>query len=54
MIELIEVDPLPKRCLECPEAKEGEELCLGPDAYCYNCVYALDRLKMVKKEENRP
>ena len=49
MIELIEVDPLPDRCLNCPEAKEGEELGLGPDAYCYNCDYALDRWKIVKK-----
>lgn len=49
MIELIEVDPLPDRCLECPEAREGEELDLGPDAYCYNCDYALDRWKIAKK-----
>ena len=52
MIELIEVDPLPDRCLEGPEAREGEELGLGPDAYCYNCDYALDRWKIVKIEES--
>ena len=52
MFELIEVDPLPKRCLECPEAREGEEMGLGPDAYCYTCDYALDRWKIVEKEES--
>lgn len=55
MIELIEVDPLPKRCQECQEAKEGEAMGVGPDAYCYNCDYALDRWQIVKqKEESRP
>lgn len=47
MLEIIEVSSLPQRCLECQEAKEGEELGVGPDAYCYNCDYALDRFQMI-------
>ena len=43
MFKLVEVNPLPQRCLECPEAKEAEALGLGVDAYCYNCDFALDR-----------
>lgn len=54
MIEIIEADPLPTRCLECPDAKEGEEMGLGPDAYCYNCDYALDRFQMIIKKEDSP
>lgn len=50
-IEIIEVSPLPQRCLECPEAKEGEELGVGVDAYCYNCDYALDRFQIIKIED---
>ncbi len=42
-MKIIEANPLPQRCIDCPEAKEGEALGLGPDAYCYNCDYALDR-----------
>lgn len=51
MLEIIEVKPLPQRCLECQEAKEGEAMGLTPDAYCYNCDYALDRFQLVKVEE---
>ena len=47
-IEIIEVNPLPERCLNCEEAKEGEALGVGVDAYCYNCDYALDRFKIIK------
>lgn len=50
-MKLVEVNPLPQRCLECPEAKEAEELGLGVDAYCYNCDFALDRWKIVKTDE---
>lgn len=42
-MKIIEANPLPERCLNCLDAKEGEELGLGPDAYCYNCGYALER-----------
>lgn len=42
-MKIIEANPLPERCLNCLDAKEGEELGLGPDAYCYNCDYALER-----------
>ena len=51
MIEIIEVEPLPQRCLDCPEAKEGIEMGLTVDAYCYNCDFALDRFKIIKIEE---
>lgn len=51
MLEIIEVSPLPERCVNCQEAKEGEELGVGVDAYCYNCDYALDRFLLVKVEE---
>lgn len=50
-IEIIEVNPLPQRCLECAEAAEGEELGVGPDAYCYNCDYALERFQIIKIPE---
>lgn len=46
-IEEIEVKPLPQRCTDCQEAKEGEAMGLTVDAYCYNCDYALDRFKLV-------
>ena len=51
MFKLVEVNPLPQRCLECPEAKEAEALGLGVDAYCYNCDFALDRWQIVKTDE---
>lgn len=51
MIELIEVNPLPQRCLECPEAAEAKELGLTEDAYCYNCDFALDRWQMVRVDD---
>lgn len=50
-IEIIEVNPLPERCLNCEEAKEGEALGLSVDAYCYNCDYALDRFKIIRIPE---
>ena len=50
-IEIIEVNPLPQRCLECEEAAEGEAMGVGPDAYCYNCDYALDRFQIIKTPE---
>ena len=43
-----EVSPLPKRCVKCQEAKEGKEMGLTEDAYCYNCDYALERWKLLK------
>lgn len=46
-MELIEKS-LPERCVNCQERKEGEELGVGPDAYCYNCDWALDRWEIVK------
>lgn len=49
-MRLIEVDPLPQRCIDCPEAKEGKELGLTEDAYCYNCDYALDRWIIARDE----
>lgn len=45
-MELIEVNPLPQRCIECQEAKEAKELGLTEDAYCYNCDWALDRWRI--------
>lgn len=42
-MELIEKNPLPQRCIDCPEAKEAKELGLTEDAYYYNCDFALDR-----------
>ncbi len=48
MKEWREVSPLPERCLNCEDAKEGIELGLTPDAYCYNCDYALDRFELVE------
>lgn len=50
-MKLVEVSPLPQRCLECPEAKEAKELGLTEDAYCYNCDFALDRWQIVKTDE---
>lgn len=47
-IEIIEVNPLPQRCIDCEDAKEGEALGVGVDAYCYNCDYALDRFQIIK------
>lgn len=52
-IKYIEVNPLPQRCLECQEAKEGKALGLTEDAYCYNCDFALDRWKIVKDEPQK-
>ena len=46
-MKIIEANPLPQRCIDCPDAKEGEALGLGSDAYCYNCDYALDRFIIV-------
>ena len=46
-MELVEKVPKPQRCIECQEAKEGEEMGVGPDAYCYNCDWALDRWEIV-------
>lgn len=46
MLEIIEVSPLPQRCQECQEAKEAEAMGLTPDAYCYNCDFALDRFQI--------
>lgn len=51
MLEIVEVSPLPERCVNCEEAKEGEAMGVGVDAYCYNCDYALDRFRLVKIEE---
>lgn len=42
---------LPKRCLDCDERREGEQLGLGPDAYCYNCDFALDRFPVIDPVE---
>lgn len=50
-IDIIERNPLPQRCLECEDAKEGEALGLSVDAYCYNCDYALERFEIVKVPE---
>ncbi|MDL2273404.1 hypothetical protein LJC34_02510 [Oscillospiraceae bacterium OttesenSCG-928-G22] len=47
-MEIREVTPLPPRCLECEDAKDGIALGVGVDAYCYNCDYALDRFEIVK------
>ncbi len=47
MMEIKEKSPLPERCLNCPDAKEGEAMGVGPDAYCYNCDYALDRFEII-------
>lgn len=46
MIELVEIKPLPQRCVECPEAEEAKKLGLAEDAYCYNCDFALERFKI--------
>lgn len=46
-MELIEKS-LPERCVNCQERKEGEEMGVGPDAYCYNCDWALDRWEIVR------
>ena len=51
MIKYVEVTPLPERCLNCPEAKEVEEMGLGPDAYCYNCDWALDRFIILDEKQ---
>lgn len=51
MFEYIEVKPLPQVCQECQEKKEAEAMGLGPDAYCYNCDFFLERFQMVKVEE---
>lgn len=50
-MEIVEVNPLPQRCLECQEKKEAEELGLGPDAYCYNCDFALDRFVILPSKQ---
>ena len=50
-MKIIEANPLPQRCIECPEAKEGEELGVGPDAYCYNCDFALDRFIILPSKQ---
>lgn len=51
MLEIIEVFPLPERCLNCQEAKEGEAMGVGVDAYCYNCDFALERFQLKITEE---
>ena len=48
--KLVEVSPLPDCCVNCPEAKEGKELGLTEDTYCYNCDFALLRWQIVKEE----
>lgn len=50
-MQIIEKRPISQRCLTCEEAKEGEKLGLGVDAYCYNCDYALDRFEIVKEDK---
>lgn len=48
-MEIKEVSPLPKRCVECEEAKAGKAMGLSEDAYCYNCDYALERWVVVEE-----
>ena len=50
-MKFIEVKPLPKRCLECPEAKEAKKNGLTEDAYCYNCDFALERWIIIKDDD---
>lgn len=50
MLKLIEVEPLPQRCQECQEAKEGAAMGLSANAYCYNCDYALERFQIVNED----
>ena len=45
-MEIREKPILPKRCVDCQERKEMEGL-VSPDAYCYNCDWALDRFEIV-------
>lgn len=45
-MELKEKPILPQRCIDCQERKEMEDL-VGPDAYCYDCDWALDRFEIV-------
>lgn len=46
-MEIREKPILPQRCIDCQERKEAESMGLGPDAYCYNCDWALDRFEIV-------
>ena len=50
MLKIIEVEPLPQRCLDCQEAQEAEKMGLTPDAFCYKCDYALERFQIIKEE----
>lgn len=50
-MKFIEVKPLPKRCLECLEAKEAKKNGLTEDAYCYNCDFALERWIIIKDDD---
>ena len=50
-IDIIERKPLPQRCVDCEDAKEGKALGVGVDAYCYNCDYALERFEIIKDTE---
>ena len=45
-MEIREKPILPKRCVDCQERKEMEGL-VSPDAYCYNCDFALERFEIV-------
>lgn len=45
-MELKEKPILPQRCIDCQERKEMKDM-VGPDAYCYNCDWALDRFEIV-------
>ena len=51
MWECFELHPLPRRCIECEEAKEGEAMGLTPDAYCYNCDYELMRFAFYEADD---
>jgi hypothetical protein len=50
-MKLVEVSPLPERCLKCKVAKKSQKKGLTEDAYCYNCDFALERWQIVKDDE---